>query len=86
MLHIYGTPGCENSMKSIFECSRSLFSHFRATHRQHKLSIRLPSDVTLAYKRCCVTEIGFVRVCMGTRRFYFKSKKIVYFVTKFDLH
>ena len=31
MLHVYGTPGCENSMKFIFECSRSLFSHFRAT-------------------------------------------------------
>ena len=31
MLHVYRTPGCENSMKFIFECSRSLFSHFRAT-------------------------------------------------------
>ena len=54
-------------------------------HREPKLSIRLPSDVTLAYKWCCVTKIRFVRVCMGRQRFCFKSKKIVYFVNKIYL-
>ena len=50
-------------------------------HRQPKLSIRVPSDVTLAYKRCSVTKIRFsVRVCMGTQRLCFKSKNIVFFV------
>ncbi len=45
-------------------------------HRQPKLSIRSPLDVTLAYKRCCVTKIRFIRVCMGTQWFCFKSKKL----------
>ena len=50
---------------------------FLSYHRQPKLSIRLPSDVTLAYKRCCVTKIRFVRVCMGTQRFVtFKAKPL----------
>ena len=33
------------------------------------------ANVTLAFERCCVTKIRFIRVCMGTQRFCFKRIK-----------
>ncbi len=47
-------------------------------HRRPKLSIRLPLDVTLAYERCCVTKIRFIRVCMGNNGFVLKVKKCIF--------
>ncbi len=54
-------------------------------HRRPKLSIRLPLNVTLAYERCCVTKIRFIRFCMENNGFALKVKKYVYFVNKVDL-
>ena len=42
-------------------------------------------DVTLAYKRCCVTKIRFIRACMGTQRFGIKIPLFSCFVNKICL-
>jgi len=53
----------------------------QATQAVYQISL----DVTLAHKRCCVTKIRFLRACMGTQRFCFKSQLFLYFVNKIYL-
>lgn len=67
MINIIVTKGCASLQTQ--KAVNSLILTCRLC--SHQSDHRRPSSLSdyLSYKRCCVTKIRFIRVCLGTQRF-----------------